>query len=199
MKKWLSMLMALVMVLSMASVALAEEATPAETPVKVEEPVHTEEPIKTEEPEKTEEPAQAEEPVKIEEPEKTEEPETVEAPAQEAPINKEATPQEALDPEAVLLSEIKDALNPGRSIQLFARWDGDELFIGDEVRLKVELKGYDDVTYTLEWQYNVNPADPKNEWKTYTSGIEKSIAFTLDETNCEYYWRVLVNITGVKH
>ena len=169
MKKWLSMLMALVMVLSMASVALAEEATPAETPVKVEEPVHTEEPVKAEEPEK------AEEPVKTEEPEKTE------APAQEAPIHKEATPQEALDPEAVLLSEIKDALNPGRSIQLFARWDGDELFIGDEVRLKVELKGYDDVTYTLEWQYNVNPADPKSEWKTYTSGSEKSIAFTLDE------------------
>ena len=49
MKKWLSMLMALVMVLSMASVALAEEATPAETPVKTEEPAKAEEPVKTEE------------------------------------------------------------------------------------------------------------------------------------------------------
>ena len=81
---------------------------------------------------------------------------------------------------------------------LFARWDGDELFLGDEVRLKVELKGYDDVTYTLEWQYNVNPSDPTNEWNTYASGSAKVITFTLDETNCEYYWRVLVHITGVK-
>ena len=62
----------------------------------------------------------------------------------------------------------------------------------------VELKGYDDVTYTLEWQYNVNPSDPTNEWKTYASGSAKVITFTLDETNCEYYWRVLVHITGVK-
>ena len=168
MKKWLSMLMALVMVLSMASVALAEEATPAETPVKTEEPA------------------------------KEEAPAHEEATAAEAPVNKEATPAEAPDPEAVLLSEIQDALNPGRSIQLFARWDGDELFLGDEVRLKVDLKGYDDVTYTLEWQYNVNPSDPTNEWNTYASGSAKVITFTLDETNCEYYWRVLVHITGVK-
>ncbi len=145
MKKWLSILMALVLILGMATMALAEETAPAE-----------------------------------------------------APYNKEETLSEEPDPKAVLLSEIQDALNPDRSIQLFARWDGDELFIGDEVRLRVELKGYDGVTYTLAWQYNTDPSNPKCKWKTYASGTDKILTFTLDETNCAYYWRVLVQITGVK-
>lgn len=173
MKKWLSILMALVMVLSMTSAVFAEEATPVEAPVQATQPV-------------TEETPTAEEAPAVEE-----------APAAEEAINKEETPQDELDPEAVLLAEIQDALDPSRSIRLTARWDGDELFFGDEVCLKAELKGYDGVTYTLVWQYNLDPSDPENEWQTYTAGGANVITFTVDETNCGWYWRVLVNVTGL--
>lgn len=174
MKKWLSILMALVMVLSMTSAVFAEEATPVEIP------------------------AQAEQPAAEEAPAAEETPAVEETPAAEETINKEETPQDEPDPEAVLLAEILDALDPSRSVRLTARWDGDELFIGDEVRLKAELKGYDGVTYTLVWQYNLDPTDPENEWQTYTAGGVNVITFTVDETNCGWYWRVLVNVTGLK-
>lgn len=177
MKKWLSILMALVMVLSMTSAVLAEEATPAETPAQA---------------------AQEEASASEEAPAAEEIPAEEEAPAVEETINKEETPQDEPDPEAVLLAEIQDALDPSRSVRLTARWDGDELFIGDEVRLKAELKGYDGVTYTLVWQYNLDPSDPENEWQTYTAGGANTITFTVDETNCGWYWRVLVNVTGLK-
>ena len=136
---------------------VAEEPA-AEEPEVAEEPV-VEEPV-VEEPEVVEEPA-VEEPA-VEEPE-VEEP-VVEAPVVEEPIVEEPTPPSSgdedeeivmldlLPPDAELVQEILDALDPGRRILLYVSWGGQKAIFGSTAKLIAVPEGYDDVEFTLQWQ-----------------------------------------------
>ncbi|MEG0901735.1 MAG: hypothetical protein RSG96_06420 [Clostridia bacterium] len=64
--------------------------------------------------------------------------------------------------------------------------------LGDRVELRALLSGFDGMSYTLRWEYCDTERD---EWKTASgSNSGETYAFTLDEENASWAWRVRVDI-----
>ena len=65
---------------------------------------------------------------------------------------------------------------------------------GDWVRLEAMLGGYDNVSYTLTWEYSPNGAD---DWHDAPGDKHSAhYAFRLDEVNALWYWRAVVDTHG---
>lgn len=186
----------------------AEEATPAEaTPAEPEAEETTPAEATPVEPEETTEEATAEEPAELEpaEEEAVEEEteETVEeATSEEAPVeevtSEEATPEQPLEnpvipDDAMLMSRVYDALDADRSLTIYASWGGGDLYYGDIINMFVEVLGYEDVIYTLNWQYSVDGSS----WQNIDGATGTTYSFQITEENGNYSYRVIINIDGV--
>lgn len=75
---------------------------------------------------------------------------------------------------------------PERTIVVSASWEGEELFIGDVMTLKATLKGFENTKYTLQWQYSAD----NTSWTDVAGATGDTLAVTMTEENCLYYWRV---------
>lgn len=85
-------------------------------------------------------------------------------------------------PESVLPAE--------RSIDVALTWDTEHPKIGDTAHLKATLNGYDNLSYTLQWQYSTDDLN----WTDATGETNDSIDITISEENNYLYWRILVYI-----
>ncbi len=94
--------------------------------------------------------------------------------------------------EAEKVLTLQDALDPNRYIDIWAVYDGDTLCQGVEVTLVAVLHGYDNLTYTLQWQ--VDRGD--GAWAPIGQLNSTTYSFTLTEELYSAFWRVVVDITA---
>ena len=98
-----------------------------------------------------------------------------------------------LPAEAGVVTTLQDQLNPERSIDVYAAWEGETLYLDSEATLIAVLHGYDNAVYTLQWQYSPDNAT----WYDLEGAEEARCTLTVTEENYQYYWRIQATITGV--
>ncbi len=86
---------------------------------------------------------------------------------------------------------LEDALNPDRSIDVYAVYDGDFFRAGMRVTLVAVFNGYDNLTYTFCWQRSDG-----GDWYSVGGQNDPYYSFTMDESAYNADWRVLVEITA---
>lgn len=127
-----------------------------------------------------------------EEPDEAVEPETEEPLAPE--VTEDAAP-EAEEPAAEEAPEFdaESLLAPDRSIAIHAVWEGEQLHFGDETTLIAELSGYDNATYTVQWQTSKDGL----AWTDVEGATELSHTMIVSEENYQDRWRLIVTVTAV--
>lgn len=192
MKKLTALTIAMLLLFSLAQVASAEDAienAPAEVIVATPAPA----PQKTAAP-ATETPATAA-PAAEEHtaaPEVT--PEATQAPADptEGPeASEEADPTETPEEEEVEPTE-EPTQEPQRSVYVVLRGEPGSFRYGQTVTMEAMMSGFENTSYKITWQYSENGIDEWTAAKGNNSGTVYS--FDLNEENCMYYWRVVVDI-----
>lgn len=177
-KRMMHMALALLLALSLAAPALATEAS---APAAEETPAAPVAQI-------TEAPAEA--PVETPAPAAEE---TTAAPT-EAPVETPAPiTEEELPANARLMAVLQDTLNAQRSVSIYAVYDGEFLSFGDQVTFVALLRGYDNLTYTLQWQWSQD----NQIWEDVPGAEQATYSFQVAEDNYQNFWRVGVTITGV--
>ena len=171
---------------------------PEEPVDEPEEPVEeSEEPTdEPEEPvEESEEPADEPEESVEESEEPADEPEEpVEGPEEPAdePVEEPEEPEESVkEPEEGEEAE-QPVLNPERSIEVHAEWEGD-LHYGDVVTMVADMNGYDNVDYVLQWQTS---KDGEN-WADVSGETGDRLEMIVTEENSQDFWRVIAVVTGI--
>ena len=94
---------------------------------------------------------------------------------------------------AGVVTTLQDQLNPERSIDVYAAWEGETLYLDSEATLIAVLHGYDNAVYTLQWQYSPDNAT----WYDLEGAEEARCTLTVTEENYQYFWRIQATITGV--
>ena len=94
---------------------------------------------------------------------------------------------------AGVVTTLQDQLNQNRSIDVYATWEGEALYLDSEATLIAVLHGYDNAVYTLQWQYSPDNAT----WYDLEGAEEARCTLTVTEENYQYYWRIQATITGV--
>ena len=89
---------------------------------------------------------------------------------------------------------LEDALNPERGIDIYLKWEGDELHFGDEVQMVAVPNGYENASYTLQWQTR----KPGAEWTDVPGATEQVHASVLTEDNYADEWRVVLTVTDAE-
>ena len=163
----------------------AEESVETEKTEETEQPEEVNEDSEPVEPEVTEDETATsesdeepeEEPVSEEQTEELEEQEPTEEPEEELTDN---DPTEEEKPEA----EEK----PERHIAVDVIWDVPYPVIGDTAHFVAVLEGYDELQYTIQWQYS-----PDEEiWFDIPYATEPTMDVVVTEENNEVFWRILV-------
>ena len=91
-------------------------------------------------------------------------------------------------PSDVIPSEAEGS--PSRHITVDVTWDVPNPVIGDTAHFQAILEGYDNLTYTMQWQYG-----PDNEtWYDIPGETEPTMDVVVNEENNLYYWRIIVYI-----
>ena len=108
----------------------------------------------------------------------------------------EATEGEAMEDleipkDATKVYTLQDALNPDRSIDIWASFEGDTLCAGTRVTLYAVLNGYDNLTYNVWWEMNDGSG-----WKAVGAKNSLHYSFVLNEYLYNASWRVVVDITA---
>lgn len=90
-------------------------------------------------------------------------------------------PEDAEEPEEGEEEEVE------RSVRVWYEYEG-EPYLGMTMKVNSEVKGFGpDAAY--QWEHS---ADGKN-WVAENGATHSSVTYTLDETTCFYYWRLVVS------
>lgn len=74
-----------------------------------------------------------------------------------------------------------------RSVKLYASWENQEhVYLGDEITLWFVTEGFDNIDYTIQWEYSENGID----FFAIENAHDITYKFIINEINCNYYWRV---------
>ena len=151
----------------------AEELTeePAEEPMEEEAGEPEEEPAGEPEEELTEE--QAGEP----------EEETTEEANDEDPEEPAEEPEEENEP-------AEEEPESGRSVDVEIKWDVAYPIVGDTAHFTATLNGYEDVDYTVQWQYSPD----KETWYDIQGETDTTMDMVITEENNVVYWRIIVYV-----
>ena len=77
-----------------------------------------------------------------------------------------------------------------RAIILTSDWPaGEPAYAGTLITMTAELIGFENIDYTLQWQYSVD----NSEWINVPGANGMAYTFELDETTVQYTWRVVAN------
>lgn len=87
-----------------------------------------------------------------------------------------------------LISQEANVLNPDRSINTYLSTSG-PIYFGDPVTFVTVLYGYENVSYTLQWQQSDGGA-----WYDLPGQNGTSLTIIASEENCTSSWRICVNI-----
>ena len=172
-----------------------QEETPEEQEEGAEET--TEEAGNEPEEEPAEEPAESE----TEEPdgetegepaEETPDGETEGEPEEETEEEPEEEPEEPKEenPEGEPEEEQPEPTAAERSITVEVTWDKPDPVIGDTAHFKANLEGYDNLAYTMQWQYS----EDRNQWVDIPNATEETMDVVVTEENNLVYWRIIVYV-----
>lgn len=95
---------------------------------------------------------------------------------------------------SVLIESITDALDEDRSIDIYVNWGDQEPALGSVAEFVTVLHGYDRVEYVIHWQHS---EDDQN-WEMIPGATGTRYRVMATEDNYQDYWRVKVNITGIR-
>ncbi len=165
-----------------------EETEETEKTEEIEQPDEVNEDGEPEEPEIAEEDTENNDPSgepeeSVEEPE---EQETTEESEEELPEEEptEEEPEEESEEEGLPEEEEK----PERHITVDVLWDVPDPVIGDTAHFVAVLEGYEELQYTIQWQYS-----PDEEiWFDIPYATEPTMDVVVTEENNEVFWRILV-------
>ena len=107
--------------------------------------------------------------------------------------NGDPIPTFTVPEDATVVMTLEDALDPNRTIDIFASWLNQKPRLGGTVQFDSVLRGYDNAVYTVQWQVS---ADGEH----YTdvegaTGTRYCVEITQDNYEC--YWRVVVTVLDV--
>ena len=75
-----------------------------------------------------------------------------------------------------------------RAIKLTSDWPADKpAYAGTMITMTAELIGFEGLDYTLQWQHSTD----KKEWEDEPGANGISFTYELNETTCQYTWRVV--------
>jgi hypothetical protein len=75
-----------------------------------------------------------------------------------------------------------------RAIKLTSDWPaGEPAYAGTMITMTAELIGFEGLDYTLQWQHSTD----KKEWEDEPGANGISFTYELNETTCQYSWRVV--------
>ena len=77
-----------------------------------------------------------------------------------------------------------------REIAVGVTWDVADPTVGDTAHFKAVLTGYDDLEYTMQWQYSSD----RETWCDIPEETTENMDVKITEENSTDYWRVLVYI-----
>ena len=80
-----------------------------------------------------------------------------------------------------------------RSVDFEIEWDEEDPTIGSIAHFKAILNGYDQLVYTLQWQYS----EDGEAWQNLENETEMNMDQEITMDNYEYFWRVEVNVMDV--
>ena len=80
--------------------------------------------------------------------------------------------------------------NVERDITVKVTWDVPDPAVGDTAHFKAVLTGYDDLEYTMQWQYSSD----RETWYDIPDETTEKMDVAVTEENNVVYWRVLVFI-----
>ena len=149
----------------------------------------------------TEEPAeQAEEPAEPEEETEKEESteETENEPIEETAEAEEKTEEENTEPEDETADEaetIEENIQeseekPERHITVDVTWDVPDPVIGDTAHFKAIMEGYEELQYTVQWQYSPD----ESTWYDIPNETDTTMDVVVTPENNIVYWRILVYV-----
>ena len=92
------------------------------------------------------------------------------------------------------MQSLEDALDPNRSIDLYASWNNETPALGKTVTFVAVLKGYDNLEYTLNWQQSKDNVT----WSDIPDASEERYDVVVTADNYADFWRVQALITGIK-
>ncbi len=184
---------------------LAEE--PAEEPEETEESEEpaeeTVEEIPEEETDETEETTDEQDEITEEEEETTETPadeeETGEEPVgepeeitEEEPVEESEEGQEELEETGEETEENipESETAPERHIRVDVTWDVPDPVIGDTAHFEAAMEGYDELQYTVQWQYSPD----ETTWYDIPNETNTTMDVVVTPENNTVYWRILVYV-----
>ena len=89
---------------------------------------------------------------------------------------------------------IAEALDPNRSVAVTFEVPEGGFSFGDTAVLNAEIQGYEKVDYTLQWRWSTDNAT----WNDIADETGETMDVVLTEENYQYYWGVLITVTGLK-
>ena len=103
-------------------------------------------------------------------------------------------PKDTIPADAEYFDTIEDALDPNRTIDLYATWGEGELTDGTEATMIAVLNGYDNVEYALQWQ----TSEDNVNWTDVPGATDSRCTVVVTQDNYLDYWRVMVTVTDVR-
>ncbi|QUA53191.1 hypothetical protein [Aristaeella lactis] len=143
----------------------------------------TEEPAEEEAGESEEEPAGEPEEELTEEQAGEPEEETTEEANDEDPKEPAEEPEEENEP-------AEEEPESGRSVDVEIKWDVAYPIVGDTAHFTATLNGYEDVDYTVQWQYSPD----KETWYDIPGETDTTMDMVITEENNVVYWRIIVYV-----
>ena len=111
-----------------------------------------------------------------------------EKPEEDGELDEDFTlPEEGELPEEDAEPEIPEIDFSTLSVAISAESDVVEL--GDDMVLTAILTGFEDLNYTLQWQFSADNAN----WANVDGATGSTLRMQMNEENCDYFWRVSVD------
>ena len=99
-------------------------------------------------------------------------------------------PEEIPEGEPEEEPETEPEIPDDRSIRVDVTWDVPDPVIGDTAHFTAVLDGYEDLTYTIQWQYSPD----RKTWYDIPNETSANMDVVVTEENNVVYWRILVFI-----
>lgn len=77
-----------------------------------------------------------------------------------------------------------------RSIDIYLNWDYEYPIVGDTAHFTSKLTGYDDLSYTVQWQVSLD----EENWKDYDGATQENLDVVITEELKGAYWRLVIYV-----
>ena len=82
-----------------------------------------------------------------------------------------------------------------RSISVNVTFDTPNPVIGDTAHFCANLEGYENLNYTMQWQYSTD----HEQWNDITGETKKTMDVVVTKENNVVYWRIVVYVEEEQH